>query len=274
MPETNTAALSKLPAITIAFWIMKIAATTLGETLGDFLSKEADHGGIGLGYLVASLVVLAIFFATLLPQLFSRRYIPFLYWGVILSTSTAGTTMSDFMDRTLDLGYAKGSAILVALLITALGVWRLVEGSISVSTVRTRRAELFYWAAILCSNTLGTALGDYLADEEQGPGLGFMGGAAIIGGLIALIAIAYLVARKIKCSSTTLFVSLFWLAFVLTRPFGATFGDVLARPTNEGGLGFGPGGSSAVLAVILVATIFITSRTPPAPPDSNPAPEA
>lgn len=260
MPSPAVATLSKLPAITLAFWIMKIAATTLGETLGDFLSKGPEHGGINLGYALASLIVLGIFLATLIPQLFSTRLIPFLYWAVILSTSTAGTTMSDFMDRTLGLGYAKGSAILIAALIGALVLWRLVEGTISVSSVRTRRAECFYWFAILCSNTLGTALGDYLADVEQGPGLGFMGGAALIGGVIAAIAVAYFIARKAKLTNPALYVGLFWAAFVLTRPFGATFGDVLARGHTEGGLGFGPGGSSAVLGAILVGMILFTAR--------------
>ena len=260
MPTPAATTLSKLPAITLAFWIMKIAATTLGETLGDFLSKGPEHGGINLGYALATLIVLGIFLATLIPQLLTKRLIPFLYWTVILSTSTAGTTMSDFMDRTLGLGYAKGSAILIASLIGALVLWRLVEGTISVSSVRTRRAECFYWFAILCSNTLGTALGDYLADEEQGPGLGFMGGAALIGGVIAAIAVVYFIARKMKLTSPALYVGLFWAAFVLTRPFGATFGDVLARPLHEGGLGFGPGGSSAVLAAILVVMILFTVR--------------
>lgn len=260
MPTPAASTLSKLPAITLAFWIMKIAATTLGETLGDYLSKGPEHGGIDLGYGLASLIVLGIFLATLLPQLAVKRFIPFLYWAVILSTSTAGTTMSDFMDRTVGLGYAKGSAILIALLVAALVVWRLVEGTISVSSVRTLRAEVFYWFAILCSNTLGTALGDYLADEQQGPGLGFMGGAALIGGVIAAIALAYFIARKSRATSAALYVGLFWAAFVLTRPFGATFGDVLARPVHEGGLGFGPGGSSAALAVILVGAILFTIR--------------
>jgi uncharacterized membrane-anchored protein len=260
MPPSPSNALNKLPAITLAFWVMKISATTLGETLGDFLSKGQEHGGINLGYGLASVIVLSIFLATLIPQLLTHRFIPFLYWAVILSTSTAGTTMSDFMDRTLGLGYANGSAILIALLVTALVVWRLVEGSISVSSVRTRRAEMFYWFAILCSNTLGTALGDYLADEEQGPGLGFAGGAGLIGATIAVIALAYLIARKLKVHAAAVYVALFWLAFVLTRPFGATFGDVLARGHDEGGLGFGPGGSSAVLFAILVGMILWTIR--------------
>ncbi len=258
--SSTASPVSKLPEITFAFWVMKIAATTLGETLGDFLSKGPEHGGINLGYLLASVIVLGIFFATLIPQLMTRRFHPFLYWSVILATSTAGTTMSDFMDRTLGLGYETGSMILIGLLIAALVAWRLVEGSISVSSVRSKRAEMFYWAAILCSNTLGTALGDYLADEEQGPGLGFVGGAVLIGAAIAVIASAYLVARKLKVSGAGVYVALFWAAFVLTRPFGATFGDVLARGHDEGGLGFGPGGSSAVLAAILVGVILFTSR--------------
>lgn len=257
---TTTTTLNKLPAITLAFWIMKICATTLGETLGDFLSKGPDDGGIGLGYLTASLIVLGVFLVTLVPQLLMQRFVPFLYWAVILSTSTAGTTMSDFMDRTLGLGYAAGTTILVGALIAALVTWRLVEGSISVSSVRTRRAEIFYWAAILCSNTLGTALGDYLADEEQGPGLGFMGGAVLIGATIALIALIYLVARRSKVTGASLYIGLFWAAFVLTRPFGATFGDVLARSHDEGGLGFGPGGSSAVLFGILLALVVWSTR--------------
>lgn len=252
--------LNKLPAITFSFWVMKIAATTLGETLGDFLSKGPEHGGLNFGYLLASVLVLGIFFATLIPQLRSRSFHPFLYWAVILSTSTAGTTMSDFMDRTLGLGYALGSAILIGLLICSLVVWRLVEGTISVSLVRTRRAEIFYWTAILCSNTLGTALGDYLADEEQGPGFGFMGSALLIGSVIAAVAIAYVIARVMRVANAAVYVGLFWAAFVLTRPFGATFGDVLARGHAEGGLGFGPAGSSVALAVILVVVILATSR--------------
>lgn len=246
---------SKLPELTFAFWVMKIAATTLGETLGDFLSKGPTDGGIGLGYSAASLTVLGIFVVTVVPQLMVKRYIPPLYWLVILSTSTAGTTMSDFMDRTVGLGYARGSAILVGLLLTTLAVWRVVEGTISVNAVRTRRAEVFYWIAILCSNTLGTALGDYLADETQGPGLGFTRSALLIGATIGVIAGAYLAARRLKVASVTFYVTLFWLAFILTRPFGATFGDVLARGHAEGGLGFGPGGSSMVLAGILVVMV-------------------
>lgn len=234
---------SKVAKITLAFWIMKICATTLGETAGDLLSMTLD-----IGYALSSLILLGFFLATLAAQLAARRFHPLLYWAVILSTSTAGTTMSDFMDRTLGLGYARGAAILVAGLAAVLVVWRLVEGSLSVDAIRTRRAELFYWLAILFSNTLGTALGDFLADDS---GLGFLGGAALIGGAIALTAAAMYLTRIDR-------VLLFWIAFVLTRPFGATFGDLLTKPADHGGLGFGTIGSSLVLAAILLISLACT----------------
>ena len=235
----------KLPALTFAFWVMKICATTLGETAGDLLSMTLD-----VGYALSTLILLACFAATLAAQLRARSYHPFLYWSVILTTSTAGTTMSDFMDRTLGLGYALGSAILVGVLVSILGVWKLSEGSLSVTSLRSRRAEIFYWAAILASNTLGTALGDYLADDS---GLGFAGGAALIAGLLALVVLAYLFTRLSR-------VALFWCAFVLTRPFGATMGDVLTKNPEHGGLGFGTVGSSAVLLALLVGVILLTMR--------------
>lgn len=240
---TNT--IYKLPAITLLFWIMKICATTLGETAGDLLSMTLD-----IGYAASSAVLLAAFVVTLVFQMRSRAYHPFLYWGVILSTSTAGTTMSDFMDRTLGLGYATGSAILLGSLIAVLSIWWLVERSLSVNNIKSFRAELFYWIAILVSNTLGTALGDFLADDS---GLGFFGGAVLIGGVLAVIVLA---TYFTKISKT----ALFWAAFVLTRPFGATMGDVLTKMPEKGGLGFGTIGSSAVLAVILVAVILYTMR--------------
>jgi uncharacterized membrane-anchored protein len=235
----------KLPQITLAFWIMKISATTLGETAGDLFSMT-----LNVGYTISSLVLLGAFFVLLVVQLRVERFIPFLYWGVILATSTAGTTMSDFMDRTLGLGYARGSAILVTLLLLVLAVWRWSTGSLSVTEVRSRRGEVFYWTAILVSNTLGTALGDYLADSS---GLGFAGGAFLIGGLIALITLAYYVTPLSR-------VALFWAAFVLTRPFGATFGDLLTKGPEKGGLGFGTIGSSAVLFTILVVLVFYARR--------------
>ena len=235
----------KVAKVTLAFWIMKICATTLGETAGDLLSMT-----LNIGYALSSLILLGFFFATLTAQLTARRFHPLLYWAVIVSTSTAGTTMSDFMDRTLGLGYARGAAILVAGLAAVLVVWRLVEGSLSVDAIRTRRAELFYWLAILVSNTLGTALGDFLADDS---GLGFLGGAALVGGAIALTAAAAYLTRIDR-------VLLFWVAFVLTRPFGATFGDLLTKPTDHGGLGFGTIGSSLILAAILLVSLALTYR--------------
>jgi uncharacterized membrane-anchored protein len=179
-----------------------------------------------------------------------RRFHPVLFWLVILSTSTAGTTMSDFMDRTLQLGYAKGSLILVSCLLLMLGIWRWTEKSLSVDNIKTRRAEIFYWVTILFSNTLGTALGDFLSDSS---GLGFLGGAAFISGIIGLVVLAYYF-TKIN------HVLLFWIAFVLTRPFGATFGDLLTKPVQKGGLGFGTIGSSLVLAFLLVVFVVYTVR--------------
>ncbi|HTC01599.1 MAG TPA: hypothetical protein VK705_13040, partial [Ferruginibacter sp.] len=175
--------MNKLPQITLAFWIMKICATTLGETAGDLLSMT-----LNVGYAWSSIILLSFFFVTLLVQLFSRSYHPIIYWLVILATSTAGTTMSDFMDRTLGLGYAIGSLILVSILIITLIIWKLTEKSLSVTNIKSLRGEIFYWTAILFSNTLGTALGDFLADNS---GLGFSGGAILIGSLILLIALAY-----------------------------------------------------------------------------------
>ncbi|MBS1718288.1 MAG: hypothetical protein JSS72_11210 [Armatimonadetes bacterium] len=236
--------MNKVPAVTIFFWIMKICATTLGETGGDLLSMT-----LNVGYAISSLILISIFLISLSGQLASKKFHPVLYWSVILSTSTAGTTMSDYMDRTLKLGYAVGSAILVSCLAVVLIVWRFVEGSLSVDSIRTRRAEVFYWTAILFSNTLGTALGDFLADSS---GLGFIGGAVLIGALIGLTTLAYYFTKINR-------VILFWTAFVLTRPFGATFGDLMTKPVSKGGLNLGTIGSSLVLAVILIFFIAYTT---------------
>jgi uncharacterized membrane-anchored protein len=241
---------NKVAAITFSFWIMKICATTLGETAGDLLSMT-----LNVGYAISTLILLSVFLVTLAAQLRARSFHPILFWLVILSTSTAGTTLSDFMDRTLGLGYATGAALLVSILIGVLIAWYAVQGSLSVDRIETRRAEIFYWLAILVSNTLGTALGDFLADSS---GLGFLGGAAVISAALLLIAIAYYTTRVNR-------VVLFWLAFVLTRPFGATFGDLLTKPTTKGGLGFGTIGSSAVLAAILITLIIVSYRRTAAP---------
>jgi uncharacterized membrane-anchored protein len=235
--------INKLPAITISFWIMKICATTLGETAGDLLSMT-----LNIGYAISSMLLLSFFFVTLFIQLYSKKYHPVIYWAVILATSTAGTTISDFMDRTLGLGYATGSLILATLLVITLVIWKISEKTLAVTNITSTRGELFYWTAILFSNTLGTALGDFLADNS---GLGFAGGAILIGSLLILLVLAY------KFSKISHIV-LFWLAFVLTRPFGATFGDLLTKPMEKGGLNFGTVGSSAILFVILVFLIVIS----------------
>ena len=234
--------MNKLPLVTLLFWIMKICATTLGETAGDMFSMSMN-----IGYAASSIMLLGIFVVTLVVQLRSKHYHPTLYWLVILSTSTAGTTMSDFMDRTLDLGYAWGSTLLATSLCAILLYWRWSEKTISIKSIRSFKAEFLYWSAILVSNTLGTALGDYLADSS---GLGFAGGAMVISSAIALVVLAYYATNL----ST---VVLFWVAFVLTRPLGATVGDLLTKPLSSGGLDLGTYGSSALLmGVLLLAVVY------------------
>ncbi|WP_330441442.1 COG4705 family protein [Flavobacterium sp. C4GT6] len=234
--------MKKLPEITLAFWIMKICATTLGETAGDMFSMT-----INIGYGISSMMLISFFIITLMFQLFSKQYRPAVYWSVILATSTAGTTVSDYIDRSLQLGYAKGALLLVTLLFIILLVWKKVENNLSVESVTTRRAEIFYWTAILVSNTLGTALGDYLADDS---GLGFLGGAILISSLIAGIVLLYYFTKISR-------VVLFWAAFILTRPFGATFGDLLTKPVEKGGFDLGTIGSSSVLFTLLLVLVII-----------------
>jgi uncharacterized membrane-anchored protein len=232
---------SKLPRVVALFWVMKIAATTLGETASDHLAHTLE-----LGYATTALILVVGFGALLAWQLFSEKHRPFLFWSVILATSILGTALSDFMDRTLKLGYATGSAILVVLLATVFVYWKKSAGTLSVTDIRTRRDETLYWTAILISNTLGTALGDYLADDS---GLGFAGGAALIGGLLALTLVLHFATKISK-------VALFWIAFVLTRPFGATLGDVLTKKPAEGGLDLGTLQASGVLLAILITSIL------------------
>lgn len=239
--------MSKLPQITAFFWIMKICATTLGETAGDLLSMT-----LNVGYAASSMMLVGVFLATLVTQLRSKNHNPLLYWTVILSTSTAGTTMSDYMDRTLGLGYATGSMILVTILLVILAFWRFRVGSLSVTNIKTPKVELLYWTAILFSNTLGTALGDFLADSS---GLGFAGGALLIASLLALVLAAHYYTQISK-------VMLFWIAFVLTRPLGATVGDILTKPHEKGGLDFGTIGSSIVLLSILGVCVLFTTLKP------------
>ncbi|MGE0483851.1 MAG: hypothetical protein AB7Q81_06915 [Gammaproteobacteria bacterium] len=240
MPCTN-----KVADVTAMFWLMKITATTLGETAGDLLSMT-----LGLGYLASSAFLLGLFVAALTLQLRATRFHPALYWTVIVATSTAGTTLSDYLDRSVGLGYLGGAALLASLLAAVLWAWHRGAGTLAVDHIARPRDEAFYWLAILVSNTLGTALGDYLADDS---GLGFAGGAAVIGSALVVLLTLRLVTR---CNR----VLLFWLAFVLTRPFGATCGDFLSKSPAGGGLGFGTIGSSLVLSGLLLAGLAVQLR--------------
>ncbi|MFF4650410.1 hypothetical protein [Streptomyces sp. NPDC001380] len=237
--------MNKLPQVALAFWIMKIAATTLGETGGDLLAQT-----LAVGYAVSSVVLVALFLASLVAQLRAERLHPALYWTVILSTSTAGTTMSDFMNRTAGLGYARGALVLVTLLAAVFAVWKASGLPFDVTRIATFRGELLYWTAILLSNTLGTSLGDFLADSS---GLGYRGGALLVCGLLALV-VAARYATRIPVPP------LFWAAFVLTRPLGATVGDFFSKPVTEGGLGYGTVGSSLILASVLAVLVAHSAR--------------
>ncbi len=243
LERTEPDFINKLPHITAAFWMMKITATTLGETGGDWLAQTMK-----VGYLYSTLIFFALFVITLGAQLLSKKHHSYLYWTVIIATSTAGTTMSDYMDRTLELGYTKGASILVTILLLLLAAWRFTVGNVKVNDIRTRKAELFYWFTILFSNTLGTATGDFLSDDS---GLGFFGSWVLITGILALILVINYFTRMSK-------VLLFWIAFILTRPFGATFGDLLTKPHEKGGLDLGTGYSSLILLAILIVAIQIS----------------
>lgn len=237
-------ALSKVPPVTMAFWVAKILATTLGETGGDALSMT-----LGLGYAVSTLVFLAFFLVTVTLQVRARSYHPVLYWAVVVATTTVGTTTSDYFDRTLGLGYVASSIILLSAVVAVLLVWRRVTGAIAVDQVATRTDETFYWLTIVVSNTLGTALGDFLADSA---GIGFERGALVFAGLLALVVVAY---RFTKLPRSVLF----WAAYVLTRPLGATLGDTLTKPLASGGLDLGRIGSSLVMLAAMVVLIAVTS---------------
>jgi uncharacterized membrane-anchored protein len=236
---------NKVPAVTLWFWIIKIAATTLGETGGDAVSMT-----LNLGYALATDIFFAFFLVTMTAQVAAKKYHPFLYWAVIIATTTAGTTMADFADRSLGIGYIGGSLSLAALLAVVLAAWRFTLGSVSVDTITSPKVEIFYWVTILCSNTLGTALGDFLADDS---GLGFEGSALVFSVLLLFVAAAYYFTRL----SHTL---LFWAAFILTRPLGATVGDLLTKSHAQGGLALSRIGSSAVICVFMIICILWVSR--------------
>lgn len=237
--------LSKVPPATLAFWAVKIFATTLGETGGDAVSMS-----LKLGYAVGTLIFLGFFLVTLAAQVGSKHYHPVFYWAVVVATTTVGTTTSDYFDRTLGLGYVKSSIILSLMVCAVLAAWHFSTGQIQVDRIVTRKNEIFYWVTILVSNTLGTALGDYVATTT---GLGFQGGAMVFAGLIAIVAATHVLSKKVPVSV------LFWAAYVLTRPLGATLGDTLTKPFADGGLNLSRMASSLVIALAMVALIATTS---------------
>ena len=239
-------ALSKVPEVTLVFWIIKIAATTLGETGGDAVSMSMN-----LGYLIGTVIFAAVFLAAVFAQIKAKTFQPFLYWTTIIATTTVGTTLADFADRSLGIGYAGGSTLLMALLFGSLFIWRRTLGSVSVSTVSSPKAEMFYWVTIMFSQTLGTALGDWTADTA---GLGYTGGAIVFSALLALVVAAYYWTSV----SRTL---LFWAAFILTRPLGAVVGDFLDKPLSAGGLALSRySASAALLAFMLTAILLFRQR--------------
>jgi uncharacterized membrane-anchored protein len=234
-------ALSKVPALSIVFWVIKILATTLGETEGDALSMSMD-----LGYLVSTFIFATIFLVAITIQINAKQFSPFLYWLTIITTTTVGTTLADFATRSLGIGYTGGSGLLLILLLASLAIWHQSLGSVSVNFINSTKAELFYWVTIMFSQTLGTALGDWTADTA---GLGYIGAAFIFGGLLAAIVGAYYFTKL----SRTL---LFWSAFILTRPFGAVVGDFLDKPLSAGGLALSRYSASTVLILMIITCIL------------------
>ena len=232
---------NKIPEVTLAFWIVKIAATTLGETGGDTVTMTLDWGYLaGTAQFLLALVLLVGL------QIAAKKFHPFLYWATIIASTTFGTTMADFADRSLGIGYSGGSTLLLVLLLATLGLWYRSSGSISVDTVSTPKIEMFYWAAITFSQTLGTALGDWMADT----GLGYEGGALVCGAALAMVAAAYYWTSMSR-------VTLFWTAFILTRPLGATMGDFLDKPVHDGGLALSRPLASVILAIFILGCLLV-----------------
>lgn len=246
MDEDKRELLSKVPAVTLGFWVIKILATTLGETGGDTVSMS-----LNLGYLVGTAIFLAVLLVLVGFQIAAKRFHPFLYWATIIASTTAGTTMADYATRSMGIGYTGGSILLLGCVLASLAAWRMTLGSVSVETVREPNAEIFYWVTITFSQTLGTALGDWTADTG---GLGYAGAAVVFGAMLAVLAALYFWQRVSR-------VLLFWAAFILTRPLGAAVGDFLDKPLDHGGLAFSRPFASAVLGVaILVCIVLLPQR--------------
>jgi uncharacterized membrane-anchored protein len=240
--NNTQSALSKVPAVTLVFWIIKIAATTLGETGGDTVTMTMD-----LGYLAGTAIFLAVLIVLVGIQIAARKFHPLIYWTTIVASTTLGTTLADFADRSLGIGYTGGTAVLLACVLAVLALWYKSEGTVSVETVSTPKVEAFYWATITFSQTLGTALGDWMADTSD---LGYLGAALVFGAALALVVALYYFTRVSH-------VLLFWTAFILTRPLGATVGDFLDKPLSEGGLDFSRPLASAILAVFIIACVML-----------------
>jgi uncharacterized membrane-anchored protein len=248
-PTASDRAISKVPAVTLTFWIIKIAATTLGETGGDTVTMTMN-----LGYLIGTLIFLAALVALVVWQVAAKKFHPFLYWATIIASTTAGTTMADFADRSLGIGYAGGSSLLLACVLGCLALWYWTQGTVSVASVNTPKVEAFYWATITFSQTLGTALGDWIAaapnEDPPGIGFGYEIGALVFGGALAIVAALYFWTRLSR-------VALFWAAFILTRPLGATVGDFLDKPLSHGGLALSRPLASAVIAIFIIVCLFV-----------------
>jgi uncharacterized membrane-anchored protein len=242
MNEAVKATLNKVPEVTLVFWLIKIAATTLGETGGDSVTMTLNWG-----YLVGTVIFLSLLIVLVIWQIVAEKFHPFLYWATIVASTTFGTTMADFADRSLGIGYTGGSTLLFVCLMATLGLWHWSQGTISVDTVSKPKVEAFYWAAITFSQTLGTALGDWLADTG---GLGYEGGALVFLAALALVVAIYYWTNVSR-------VTLFWAAFILTRPLGATVGDYLDKPVNHGGLALSRPIASAVIAAFIVGCILL-----------------
>ena len=256
MNERTRELVAKVPQITLGFWIIKILATTLGETGGDAVTMswlgETTDEAKGTGYLIGTAIFGVIFVAAVLVQIRAKKFHPFLYWLTIVATTTVGTTLADYCTRSLGIGYTGGSTILLALVIASLLIWRWSTGSISIETVSTPKVEVFYWVTIMFSQTLGTALGDWVADTNE---MGYLGAAAVFGGLLLVTALLYYLTSLSR-------VILFWAAFILTRPLGATLGDLLDKPMTEGGLALSRYTASLALMVVIVALILIFPQQP------------
>jgi uncharacterized membrane-anchored protein len=251
MQDTATdRVLSKVPEVTLVFWIIKIAATTLGETGGDAVTMTWLHADIhphNGGYLIGAAIFAAVFVAAVIAQIMERKFNPWVYWIAIVASTTVGTVLADFVDRSLGIGYTGGASILLACVLGSLALWYLTLGSVNVQTVATPKVEIFYWVTITFSQTLGTALGDWIADDG---GLGYQGGALVFAAALVVVAMLYYWTRLSR-------VMLFWVAFILTRPLGATVGDFLDKPVNHGGLALSRPLASLVIAAFIVLCVAL-----------------